>query len=187
MARVGLILAAVSMLAAGGTLEVLRSGSRVDAATVRQVQARLAETPLAVGDWVGRDEDYDQKMLDRAEAQAHLYRRYRLPSGEEVTVLILAGNPQAIGAHDPTVCFRGGGLLQDRPERKQAVGPADEFWTTYFTDEASRSFCPYCERPLTRPPRNPVRPRMYAPRPHPAPPRPPRGREWTPSRCTRPT
>ena len=50
MARVGLILAAVSMLAAGGTLEVLRSGSRVDAATVRLVQARLADTPLTVGD-----------------------------------------------------------------------------------------------------------------------------------------
>jgi len=134
MARVGMILAAVSMLAAGGTLEVLRAGSRVDAATVRLLQSRLENTPQTAGEWVGRDEEYDRKLLDRAEAQAHLYRRFRHPSGEEVAVLILAGNPQAIGAHDPTVCFRGSGLKQEGDVQKRPVGE-NEFWTTRFTSE----------------------------------------------------
>jgi hypothetical protein len=136
MTRVGMILLAVSMLAAGGTLEVLRSGSRVDAATIRLLQSRLEGTPQTVGEWVGRDRLYDQKMLDRAESQAHLCRWYKHPaSGEIVEVLVLAGNPQAIGAHDPTVCFRGNGLLQQRKEEPRKVGP-DEFWTARFKSDA---------------------------------------------------
>jgi hypothetical protein len=135
MGRVGIILMAVSMLAAGGTLEVLRSGSRVDAATIRLLQSRLEDTPQTVGEWVGRDKVYDQKMLDRADAQAHLYRWYKhSATGEIVEVLILAGNPQAIGAHDPTVCFRGGGLLQQGKEQPRKVGP-DEFWMARFKSE----------------------------------------------------
>jgi hypothetical protein len=135
MTRVGMILMAVSMLAAGGTLEVLRSGSRVDAATLRLLQSRLEDTPQTVGEWVGRDNVYDQKMLDRAESQAHLYRWYKhSATGEKVEVLILAGNPQAIGAHDPTVCFRGSGLLQQGKEHTRQVGQ-DEFWTARFKNE----------------------------------------------------
>jgi hypothetical protein len=136
MTRVGMILMAVSMLAAGGTLEVLRSGSRVDAATIRLLQSRLEDTPQTVGAWGGRDYLYDQKMLDRAEAQAHLYRVYSNPTTkEEIAVLILAGNPREIGAHDPTVCFRGNGLQLQGEERTQEVGP-DKFWMAQFSSQS---------------------------------------------------
>lgn len=138
MARVGMILAAVLMLAAGGTLEVLRSGRRADAATIQRVRDGLARLPLKIDDWHGTDVDYDQKLLDRAEAQTHLYRRYTQEFSEEtVDVLILAGNPRALGAHDPTVCFTGVGYKQEANEQSRLVrhdpnARADKFWVARF-------------------------------------------------------
>ncbi|HEY2785846.1 MAG TPA: exosortase-associated EpsI family protein [Fimbriiglobus sp.] len=143
MARIGMILAAVVMLAAAGTLEVLRSGKRADAATVRRVQDCLnAVSSRPVGDWKGEDVPYDQKLLDRAEAQAHLSRRYRQAfTDETVDVLILAGNPRALGAHDPTVCFAGIGYKQEADEQRRTVSSdanakQSSFWAARFrTDD----------------------------------------------------
>lgn len=142
MAKVGLIVAAVLMLAAGGTLEVLRSGSRVDAATVERVRDDFTRVPVTVGDWTGREIDYNTKLLARAEAQAYLARRYTQAFTDEVIdVLILAGNPRALGAHDPTVCFAGVGYKQEANEQRRSVRPdpggrTEQFWVAKFkTDD----------------------------------------------------
>jgi Protein of unknown function (DUF3485) len=137
MSKVLIVLAAVLMLAAGGAVEIARSGRTASDKQVNEAKAKLAAIPLTVGDWVGKDVEFDTRQLEQAEAAAHVNRVYvREKTGDAITLLILAGSPKAIGAHDPTVCYGGAGFKQFKPEQSMPVeagdGKRDTFWSARF-------------------------------------------------------
>ncbi len=104
------------------------------------VQAKLDALPMSVGPWVGRTEPYPQKTLDQAEAVAHLHRVYtRTDPPAVVGVLLLAGSPGAMGAHDPSVCFAGAGFKAIGAAGRRQCGP-DALWTARYDTADSAPF-----------------------------------------------
>ena len=96
------------------------------------VQAKLDALPMTVGPWVGRTEPYPQRTLDQAEAVAAVNRVYtRADPPAQVGVLILAGSPGAMGAHDPSVCFAGAGYKATGAAGRRPCGP-DALWTARY-------------------------------------------------------
>jgi hypothetical protein len=126
---------AVLMLAAGGAVEFARSGKSASTETIQKARAMLKSLPLKVGEWTSTDEEFDAKQLEVAEASAYVYRRYRRKD-DVVSVLIFAGHPKAIGAHDPTVCYGGAGYSQRKDPTVQTIATADEksdkLWAARF-------------------------------------------------------
>jgi hypothetical protein len=135
-----IIVAAIVLLGAGGAVEYVRSGKTADRETILAARAKLAAIPLTAGDWTGTDESFDEKMLEVAEASAFSHRDYvNEKTKHRVKVLIIAGSPKAIGAHDPTVCYGGAGFKQYREEAKLTVpaadGKSDSVWQARFDTE----------------------------------------------------
>ena len=132
-----IVAAAVLMLAAGGAVEIVRSGRTANDGQIADAKAKLAAIPLTIGEWKGKEEEFDAKQLEQAEAAAHVNRVYtRERTGDAITVLILAGSPKAIGAHDPTVCYGGAGFKQRASEQTKPIvsvdGKSDTFWEAKF-------------------------------------------------------
>jgi hypothetical protein len=133
------VAAAVVLLVAGGAVEIVRSGKSATDAQVLDARAKLNAIPMDFAGWTGTGQEPNLKELEQARADAYLSRVYtrETPKGKEsVTVLIMAGNPKEMGAHDPKVCYVSAGYAQKGNETKLTVpaptGPADTFWTVKF-------------------------------------------------------
>lgn len=128
---------AVALFGGLGVVGLFRpAGARpADAAAV---QARLDAVPLTIGAWIGRDDPYSERTLKQAEAIAYLNRVYtRADPPAQVGVLMLAGSPGAMGAHDPSVCFAGAGHKATGAAGRKPVG-VDALWTARY-DTAGES------------------------------------------------
>lgn len=96
------------------------------------VQAKLDDLPMTVGPWTGRTEPYSDKAMKQAEAIAYINRVYtRGNPPTEVGVLVMAGSPGALGAHDPAVCFAGAGFKESGRRDRKAAGP-DALWAARY-------------------------------------------------------
>lgn len=141
MARFWPVGLAVVLFAGVGVGGLLRpAGARL--ADAPAVQAKLDALPLAVGAWTGRTEPYPEKTLRQAEAVAAVNRVYvRDNPPAQVGVLLLAGSPGAMGAHDPSVCFAGAGFQAVGASAKKPVG-VDALWSARY-DTAGDSPAPF--------------------------------------------
>ena len=131
MARFWPVGLAVALFAGVGVVGLVRpAGARP--ANAAAVQAKLDALPLAVGAWQGRTEPYSEKTLRQAEAVAAVSRVYvRDNPPAQVGVLLLAGSPGAMGAHDPSVCFAGAGFQAVGASSRKPVG-VDALWTARY-------------------------------------------------------
>jgi hypothetical protein len=106
------------------------SGPTPEAAAV--IQAKLDAVPMTVGNWAGTPTPYSAKALKQAGAVAHVCRTYRRADPPaEVAVIVLAGDPGEMGAHDPAVCFAGAGYTPAGGTSRKACGP-DALWTARY-------------------------------------------------------
>ncbi len=108
--------------------------------TPDEMTAKLDTVPRKIGPWAGVDQPVSEKALRTAEAQAHLSRAYtHETTGETVTVLVLYGEPAALGAHTPEVCYSGIGYEACGRAVKIAVpdSPA-ELWAGRFERNKGR-------------------------------------------------
>lgn len=135
--RNGLALGILAPLLAVGLYGVFRPGPQPgDEPEV--VTAKLNSIPLSIGAWVGADRSVKDSTLRGAEAQAYLYRDYRNETTREViSVLVLYGEPAALGAHTPQVCYSAVGYNQCGATSKVTltVGEASaktELWRGQF-------------------------------------------------------
>lgn len=95
-----------------GLYGVLRPGPR-PGEEPEVVTVKLHSIPRTIGAWLGIDRSVKDSTLRGAEAQAYLYRDYRNETtGEVVSVLVLYGEPAALGAHTPQVCYSAVGYDQ---------------------------------------------------------------------------
>jgi Protein of unknown function (DUF3485) len=108
------------------------------------VAEKLNAIPHTIGPWVGVDRKVSETALRGAEAQAHLYRDYRHETTREVvSVLVLYGEPAALGAHTPQVCYSATGYdpcgVPEKltlPERE--TGGPTELWLGRFERERGK-------------------------------------------------
>lgn len=102
------------------------------------VQQKLAKVPKQIGPWQGTDVEVSEKKMRVAEAEAYLNRVYEHESGREsVSVMVLYGEPGALGAHDPKVCYAGTGfdaIGSPSPVSldEQVIGAPCEVWNVQF-------------------------------------------------------
>jgi hypothetical protein len=109
---------------------------------VEAAVAKLANVPLEVGDWRGRDQELARKTIAVAGIDGYVMRRYEDPrTGAAVSVLLVCGHPGPIAAHTPEVCYGGAGFESTGEPTTQAIpygaaAPA-EFFTTVFAKPKS--------------------------------------------------
>jgi hypothetical protein len=103
------------------------TGSRIDRisvdARVREVEARLLETPFRLGDWVGTDEPLPAAALEILHSSAVLSRQYtNLRNGDRARLAIVyCGDARDMLGHHPPVCYPSSGW---RPVTQLNDGPA---------------------------------------------------------------
>jgi hypothetical protein len=133
MTRLAPLMAAIVLVAATGYVNGLWTGRWSDTRAVAESAARLKSVPMEVGDWAGKDVDFDVKDYAAAGIEGALLRRYRnTRTGEEVTLMIVCGRPGPISVHTPDVCYPAAGyrLLSDRIATAVDLGgESARFWT----------------------------------------------------------
>ncbi len=103
---------------------------------VETAAARLADVPLAFGDWQGEPLTLDPDAVAQAKLTGCWMRRYtHAATGRNVTVLLMCGPAGPVSVHTPEWCFGGAGYDMAGPAVKYAVHaePPAEFWTARFS------------------------------------------------------
>ena len=129
---------AVCLLVALGAYDALRAKSLMAASG--DAQAKINVIPLKIDDWTGEEKTYDPKLIAASGAVAHRYIRYTRSGAKPafVDVLLLAGDPGDIGAHDPERCYGGSGHKSAGPRTRKQVadqGVTHSFWCERFQRE----------------------------------------------------
>jgi hypothetical protein len=126
-----IVVVVVGMVALGGARLARQVGAE---ATAAEVRAKLDAVPATVAGWTSTPVPLREKDFKGTEAVAALSRQYLRPDGKVgVNVLVLAGPPGPLGAHDPETCFPGAGYKIVPGKTKRAVpGRAAEFWSQRF-------------------------------------------------------
>jgi hypothetical protein len=134
----------VVLIACGlvGAYGFLRPGPAAGEAPAA-VQAKLDALPLNFDGWVGQNADATpelQRTMAIAEAKAYLSRTYKdQKTGDSVAVMLLYGEPGAMGAHTPSVCYRGSGYRECSRETLSQFGNDATLWFGGFEGEKSAS------------------------------------------------
>lgn len=143
MSRNALLPLTVIPLFAVGLYGVFRPGL-TGGESAEVVGDKLNAIPLHIGPWQGRDRNLSETALRGAEASAYLYREYtHETTRESVSILLLYGDPAALGAHTPEVCYSGLGYDASEAPTKLSLPPHEsghptEFWHGRFARERGR-------------------------------------------------
>jgi hypothetical protein len=128
----------VTLVVAFGLAEGLWANRWQKSEAAEHAAARLAEVPLAVGDWQGEAKELDARQVAVAEITGHLWRRYvHRRTGAAVSVLLVCGRPGPVALHPPEICYQGLGYRLAGEKARRAV-PAEalaapaEFWVAQF-------------------------------------------------------
>jgi hypothetical protein len=133
----------VTLVVACGLAEGLWSGRWHTSDAPQRAAERLAEVPLAVGDWQGEAKELGAEQAAKAEITGHLSRRYvNRRTGAAVNVLLVCGRAGPVALHPPEVCYQGAGYRLVGDKSRQAV-PAEAlpapaaFWVGQFQKDGA--------------------------------------------------
>lgn len=133
----------LALIVAFGLVEGLWANRWQTSDAPQQAAARLAEVPLAVGDWQGEAREMDAAQVAKAELTGYLYRRYvNQQTQEAITVLLVCGRAGPVALHTPDVCYQGAGyhLSESQARRDVALENAPEpvkFWVGQFQKDGA--------------------------------------------------
>ena len=114
---VAAVAAGLLMLAFGFGYRVLAARLAAPVDTTPISPEALAQLPLKIGDWTGREVPLDEAIVRATDTDAHINRRYlRHGSLESVSLYIASGvKARDLMTHRPEVCYTGNGwTLTDR-------------------------------------------------------------------------
>ena len=69
--------------------------------------ASIGLVPETIGDWTGLSQQLDPRVMEIAEIDGYLMRRYVNDRGDAVSVLLVCGRPGPISVHTPDICYAG--------------------------------------------------------------------------------
>lgn len=136
MRRLAPILVAVLVLISYGIAEAIWTDRWRISDALERATGKLAQVPLRVGDWEGREQELDSRQVRQAEMSGYLMRRYvNRSTGAEVAILLVCGRAGPTSLHSPDVCYAGAGYAPTlAPERQEVATGAnsDTFWVAEF-------------------------------------------------------
>jgi hypothetical protein len=105
------VITALLGLAAFGVHDAVVAVNRSQLTSSGTLQARLDSIPTTIGAWTAETMPIDDAKARRSRAFARIDRIYRRGGlqPEILTLLLLAGSPGELGAHDPERCYGGVG------------------------------------------------------------------------------
>src|SRR5437763_9743658 len=106
MWRVGIVLAAATILVANGLLEGYYTNRWHRPAELADGINRLANVPMTIGDWHAKSEELEDAVITRAGIDGYIFRHYEHQlTGQQVTVLLMCGRPGPLAVHTPDACY----------------------------------------------------------------------------------
>jgi hypothetical protein len=71
----------------------------------------LEKIPLQIGDWTGQEEPLDEAIIETADTDTHISRKYSRYNASEYILLYIAAGKRArdLMPHRPEVCYTGAG------------------------------------------------------------------------------
>src|SRR5947209_4375000 len=110
MARKLAIVVGVMVLVASGIVHGLWTDRWKSTEDLERAAGLLADLPDDIGIWKGEAVEQDAEDLKQSGALAHYSRAFTDPeTGEQVTVLLLAGQARRLVVHRPEHCYRSAG------------------------------------------------------------------------------
>jgi exosortase len=92
--------------------------------------SHLDRIPMAIGDWIGRAEVIDPRVMMAAEIDGCVVRRYENSRSQKtITLLVVCGRPGPVSVHTPDICYPATGfeMVQEQPETLGvAIDPAGD-------------------------------------------------------------
>ncbi len=102
---------------------------------LEESMAQVANVPLKVGDWEGKNHKSDESEKEtfaKAGALAYWSREYRhRKTGAEVTAILMSGPSGPLSVHTPDVCYPGAGYAMKGEAERHSFGE-QEFWKGTF-------------------------------------------------------
>ena len=141
MLRTASYIAGFALIVAAGAVDGLWSDRWALSETLKERVAALDRVPMDVGEWEGRPETLDARVLARGEIAGHLMRRYRnRRTGTLVNALLVCGRPGPIAVHSPEICYAGTGYEPTGSRsslllHEGAAAAGDSFWVINFVKE----------------------------------------------------
>jgi Protein of unknown function (DUF3485) len=138
MWRIGIGLAAGTMILVNGYLHGLRTNRWQRPHEMESSIAKLERVPMTIGDWQARSERLDEAAVTIAGIEGYILRHYdnRL-TGKTVTVLLMCGRSGPLSVHTPDVCYGGVGYAQNGSIAKESQKYRDpsvaEFYSGMFS------------------------------------------------------
>ena len=105
------VAASCLMLVFGLTYRVVAARLEAPIDTTPISPEALAQFPLQIGDWTGKDVPMDEAIVRATDTDAHLNRRYTRHGGLEAVSFYIASGVKArdLMPHRPEVCYTGAG------------------------------------------------------------------------------
>jgi hypothetical protein len=96
---------------------------------------------MRIGTWSGTEESLEPGIMEQAQIEGYLLRRYTdEQSGTVVSLLIVCGRPGPVSVHTPDVCYGGAGFALESGMKAldiEDVGGPARFRVGDFIKEAS--------------------------------------------------
>jgi len=108
------VVLAFGLITAGGVVQGLWSHRWSDPGpAIASFADRLADVPMSIGDWEGKDQAVDPISIKGSGAVGYVSRHYtNKVTGQAVAIWFICGHPRDIAMHTPDVCYPGSGFTQ---------------------------------------------------------------------------
>jgi hypothetical protein len=139
MWRIGISLAAGTIILANGYLHGVRTDRWHRSHELEHAIANLDRVPTTIGDWHARSEQLDDAAIAIAGIEGYFLRHYdNRHNGKRITVLLVCGRSGPLSVHTPDVCYRGAGYGMSGAIAKEAQkykegSAAAEFYSATFS------------------------------------------------------
>src|SRR5581483_5422738 len=138
MKRIAVIVVALVVVIGSGLVHGVWGDRWQKSTALEEACARVAQVPLELGDWHGKEVIVDDEEFRRAGAEAYWMRTYthrRQPLS--VLVILMCGRAGRMSVHTPEVCYQGAGFQMLGTPRATKIAWADDeepgrFWTARF-------------------------------------------------------
>jgi hypothetical protein len=109
---------------------------------------KVHEVPLELGDWVGVEQQMEQRAVKGAQLTGWMARGYKqLGTGREVNVLVVWGRPSAVTTHTPDQCYTSQGYKMSGKEARESLAvPGLDEKAEFYVGDFRKDEGPIAER-----------------------------------------